>query len=98
MKSIFAHWAEEWLPYLFDFVKPQLAFYLAGVDIHERDRLGKLSISRKGILRRNQLVYEESMRRNAKVVVVMGGGYRRHMNPKSSAFQEIMEASSLGCL
>lgn len=64
----------QWVPYLMDFVKPQLIFFQAGVDIHQHDRLGKLSISRRGLIQRNKIVYEAAVARGIKMVVTMGGG------------------------
>lgn len=63
-----------WLPYLMDVIKPQLVFFQAGVDIFEGDRLGKLRVTREGLMRRNSYVYQYVLRRNIKCVVTMGGG------------------------
>lgn len=52
-----------------------LIFYQAGVDIHEDDRLGRLSITSEGISRRNSLVYDFADRMRAPLVITMGGGY-----------------------
>lgn len=48
----------EWLPLLFDTVKPDLVFYQAGVDTFEGDGLGRLKVSRAGLQRRNRADYE----------------------------------------
>ena len=63
-----------WLPLLLDTVQPELVFYQAGVDIYQYDRLGKLNITRQGLLDRNIAIYKEIMKRNLKCVVTMGGG------------------------
>ncbi|EED90992.1 predicted protein, partial [Thalassiosira pseudonana CCMP1335] len=52
-----------------------LIFYQAGVDIHEDDRLGRLSITSEGMSRRNSLVYDFADRMRAPLVITMGGGY-----------------------
>ena len=54
----------------FDFV-----FYIAGVDIHFDDRLGKLKISDEGINKRDQIVIENFHKKNVPLCGVLGGGY-----------------------
>lgn len=80
-----------WMPYLVDIVKPNLVFFQAGVDVFVGDKLGKLALSRQGIRRRNRMVIEHLLKNNIKTVITMGGGYPRDMNPRSQAFQEVVE-------
>ncbi len=54
----------------FDFV-----FYIAGVDIHYNDRLGKLKISDNGIFERDELVIENFFSNKIPICGVLGGGY-----------------------
>ena len=56
----------------FDFV-----FYIAGVDIHYNDRLGKLKISDEGIRERDELVTENFFSKGVPVCGVLGGGYNK---------------------
>ena len=56
----------------FDFV-----FYIAGVDIHYNDRLGKLKISDEGILKRDELVIENFFSNKIPICGVLGGGYNK---------------------
>jgi acetoin utilization deacetylase AcuC-like enzyme len=56
---------------------PQLAFYLAGADPHEADRLGRLKISAEGLAERDRRVFAELARRGIPVAVSMAGGYGR---------------------
>ena len=63
------------LPELIDSVEPDLIFYQAGVDIMETDKLGRLRVSKKGVLKRDEFVFEICKRNNIPVVVSMGGGY-----------------------
>lgn len=54
--------------------RPQMVWYLAGVDPYEGDRLGRLALSLDGLRRRDVRVL--SFFRNAvPLVVTMGGGY-----------------------
>ena len=54
---------------------PELAFYLAGADPWEGDRLGRLAVSREGMAERDRLVYGLCGRAGVPVAVVMSGGY-----------------------
>jgi len=60
---------------LFSREKPDFVFYLAGVDILESDKLGKLAISGKGCEERDLLVFQYCKDFNVPVQVSMGGGY-----------------------
>ncbi len=59
----------------FDFV-----FYIAGVDIHFNDRLGKLKISDEGIRLRDELVVENFFSQRIPLCGVLGGGYNKDFN------------------
>ena len=50
-------------------------FYVAGVDIHCYDRLGKLDISEMGIRKREKLVINHFYKKNIPLCGVLGGGY-----------------------
>jgi acetoin utilization deacetylase AcuC-like enzyme len=55
--------------------RADFAIYVSGADPHERDRLGRLKVSRAGLLARDRLVFERCGRRGLPVAVVMAGGY-----------------------
>tara|TARA_B100000989_G_scaffold115838_1_gene85280 strand:+ start:1712 stop:2605 length:894 start_codon:yes stop_codon:yes gene_type:complete len=59
----------------FDFV-----FYIAGVDIHFNDRLGKLKISDEGVRKRDEIVTENFFSRSIPLCGVLGGGYNKDFN------------------
>jgi acetoin utilization deacetylase AcuC-like enzyme len=59
---------------------PQLAFYLAGADPHEGDRLGRLKVSDKGMAERDRRVFAALRQRRIPVAVSMAGGYGHDMN------------------
>lgn len=63
-----------------DDFKPDFAFYIAGVDVLESDRLGKLSLSLHGCKERDRMVFEACSKRRLPVVTVMGGGYSRRVS------------------
>jgi acetoin utilization deacetylase AcuC-like enzyme len=52
-----------------------LAFYLAGADPHENDRLGRLKLSAEGLLERDRRVLAALRERRIPVALAMAGGY-----------------------
>lgn len=58
-----------------DIEKPGLIIYNAGTDIFEDDRLGKMKITEKGIIERDQIVFQAALKRNIPIVMVLSGGY-----------------------
>ncbi len=67
----------------FDFV-----FYVAGVDVHFDDRLGKLKLSDEGIDKRDKIVIENYFNKNVPLCGVLGGGYNK-------SFDKLVELHSL---
>lgn len=57
--------------------RPQLAIYLAGADPYEDDRLGRLSLTKRGLVRRDELVLGRLAARGIPVAIAMAGGYAR---------------------
>ena len=58
---------------------PGLAFYLAGADPHENDRLGRLKISSAGLAERDRRVLTALRERGIPVALSMAGGYGRDL-------------------
>ncbi|AWV99987.1 histone deacetylase family protein [Arcticibacterium luteifluviistationis] len=73
------------LPKLIEQVKPQIVFYLSGVDILETDKLGRLSVSIEGCKERDRFVLQTCRDLNLPLCISMGGGY-------SPAIRHIIEA------
>ena len=63
------------LPGLLDDFKPDFAFFQAGVDVLDEDKLGRLSLTLDGCMQRDRIVFQECKKRNIPVMVTMGGGY-----------------------
>ena len=59
----------------FDFV-----FYIAGVDVHFDDRLGKLKLTDEGIGKRDKIVIENYFMKKYLLCGVLGGGYNRNFD------------------
>lgn len=55
--------------------RPDLAIYLAGADPFEGDRLGRLSLSKHGLARRDQMLFTMCADMGVPVATVMAGGY-----------------------
>ncbi|EHQ29561.1 histone deacetylase family protein [Mucilaginibacter paludis] len=73
------------LPQLIEQQKPDFIFYLAGVDVLESDKLGKLALSKEACKARDRFVFEQCMQNRIPVQVSMGGGY-------SPQIKDIVEA------
>ena len=56
-------------------LKPNLIFYISGVDILSTDKLGRLKVSREGCKKRDEMIYEFAQKKNIPIVTSMGGGY-----------------------
>jgi acetoin utilization deacetylase AcuC-like enzyme len=55
--------------------EPGLAFYLAGADPHEGDRLGRLKLTYEGLAERDRRVLDALRDRRVPVALSMAGGY-----------------------
>ncbi len=67
----------------FDFI-----FYVAGVDIHHEDRLGKLKITDEGIYKRDRIVIDNFYSKKIPLCGVLGGGYNK-------SFDKLIELHSM---
>jgi acetoin utilization deacetylase AcuC-like enzyme len=59
--------------------KPDFIIYLAGADPHEGDRLGKLSITKDGMLQRDACVFQFGLDRQIPIAFSMAGGYGKEI-------------------
>ncbi|MFO7863027.1 MAG: histone deacetylase [Salinivirgaceae bacterium] len=59
--------------------KPHIVYYLAGVDILNTDKLGKIGVSKATCRERDIIVLEQLHKHSIPVVVVMGGGYAHRL-------------------
>ncbi|CAN5368731.1 histone deacetylase [soil metagenome] len=60
---------------IFQRFKPDLIFYLAGIDPLETDHFGRLSLTKKGLEERDQLVISAAYERGIPVTLLLSGGY-----------------------
>ncbi len=70
----------EYLPSIIESFRPQIVFYQAGVDPHERDRLGKLKLTLEGLRQRDEFVIGTCRAVGIPVVTTMGGGYGKEIS------------------
>ena len=57
--------------------RPDLILYQAGVDVHQADELGYLSLSDAGVRQRDAMVFDCAISNGLPIAAVPGGGYRR---------------------
>lgn len=63
------------LPMLMEQVNPDMVFFLAGVDVLESDKLGRLSLTTEGCRQRDRFVMELCKEAGVPLAIAMGGGY-----------------------
>lgn len=68
------------LPPLMGRVRPDLAFYNAGVDCHAQDRLGHLQLSDEGLATRDRFVLATCRAAGVPLAGVLGGGYAQDLD------------------
>ncbi len=73
---------------------PGLAFYLAGADPHEGDRLGRLKLSADGLLRRDRRVLDALFERRIPVALSMAGGYGEDLDVTVEVQMRTLEAAA----
>jgi acetoin utilization deacetylase AcuC-like enzyme len=79
-----------------DATDADLAIYLAGADPFEGDRLGRLSITKRGLAERDKMVLEACRDRGIPVAVTMAGGYARDVEDTVDVhFRSIKRAADL---
>jgi acetoin utilization deacetylase AcuC-like enzyme len=66
---------EQALDFALPRAEPDVAFYLAGADPWEGDRLGRLALTKAGLRARDELVLDRLRAAGAAVCVVLAGGY-----------------------
>jgi acetoin utilization deacetylase AcuC-like enzyme len=67
------------LPYIF-LHNPDLVFYLGGADPFEKDKLGRLGLTIKGLQQRDEIVLSFAKNKKTPIVTTMSGGYAQDIN------------------
>jgi len=68
-----------------------LAFFVAGADPHEGDRLGRLKLTFDGLARRDACVFDALCRHGVPVAVSMAGGYGRDLGSTVAVHLKTLE-------
>jgi acetoin utilization deacetylase AcuC-like enzyme len=93
--ELFLNHLHSTVPLLIEKIEPDFIFYLAGVDIIESDKLGRLSVSKEGCKKRDRFVFQQCKRNNIPVAVSMGGGYSPRISDivdaHSNTFREALD-------
>jgi histone deacetylase 11 len=75
--AIYLHDEQKALNEAFNRFKPDIVIYNAGMDTLVGDPLGALGVSEKGIIRRDEMVFQAAFDRHLPLVMLFGGGYQR---------------------
>jgi acetoin utilization deacetylase AcuC-like enzyme len=59
----------------FDRARADLVLYIAGADPYAGDRIGRLAVSKQGLLARDRLVLDAARQAGTPLAIVCGGGY-----------------------
>ena len=70
---------ERHLQRAFEEFTPDLVFYVAGADPYYEDQLGGLSLTLKGLARRDSMVLDYARRSGVPVAIMLAGGYARQV-------------------
>ena len=74
--------------------RPGLAFYLAGADPHEDDRLGRLKLTAHGLAERDRRVLAWLQAHGVPVALSMAGGYGRDIHTTVAIQRHTLELAS----
>jgi acetoin utilization deacetylase AcuC-like enzyme len=81
------------IPQILTEFRPGLVFYLAGVDPHERDRLGRLRLTHEGLRRRDESILQACRAAAVPVAITLGGGYGQNIRDTVEAHCNTVRAA-----
>ena len=73
--------------------EPQFVFFLSGADPFVGDRLGRLALSKAGLLARDEQVFAAITQRQLPWVTVMGGGYGKDVDDTVDIYEATVRAA-----
>ena len=82
----------EHLPAVWAF-RPDLVLYQAGVDPLKEDRLGRMSLTHRGLMERDRMVLEGARVRGVPVSIAIGGGYASPIEASVEAYANTWRAA-----
>ncbi|MBD5782046.1 histone deacetylase [Pelagicoccus sp. NFK12] len=71
-----------------------LILFQAGVDTLAEDALGNLALTREGLRKRNQKVFELNAQHGIPIVIFMGGGYAKPIELTVDAFEDLFQQAA----
>ena len=71
-----------------------LVIWQAGVDALQGDSFGRLSLTRGGLLRRNNMVISAALQGNIPLLITMGGGYGREISQSIDAHADVYRTAA----
>ncbi|HYM25936.1 MAG TPA: histone deacetylase [Vicinamibacterales bacterium] len=83
------------LPQVMDH-RPQCVFYLAGADPYEDDQLGGLRLTKDGLRLRDRRVIDAVRSAGVPLVIVLAGGYARHVEDTVAIHVATIEEAACG--
>ena len=89
--------ALEFLPSLIASYRPEFVLYQGGVDGLKEDKLGKWSLTRAGLQKRNRLVYQLLSSHSIPLVITMGGGYGEPLSASVDAHSDLFLQAASFC-
>ncbi len=84
---------EEHIPRVIQGHRPDVALYLAGADPYVDDQLGGLSLTRDGLLRRDELVFSMLRDAGVPIAVALAGGYAQRFEDTVEIHCETVRAT-----
>jgi acetoin utilization deacetylase AcuC-like enzyme len=77
--------------------RADLVIYLAGADPYVDDRLGRLALTRQGLLNRDRMVFEACAAASLPLAVTMAGGYARDIEDTVDIHYATIETAAWFC-
>ena len=71
-----------------------LILYQAGVDALKDDALGRLALTREGLAKRNQRIFDLHKKHRLPTVLFMGGGYANPIELTVDAFEDLFTSAA----
>jgi len=62
----------------FEQFSPDVIYYVAGTDLVAGDSLGKMSVSKAGVLKRDEMVFSYANKNEVPIIMLLGGGYQKN--------------------
>lgn len=70
---------------------PQVVLYIAGADPYERDRYGRMALTKAGLRVRDERVADACRGRGLPIIAAMGGGYARDVDDIAEIYATTIE-------